>query len=247
MALSRSSSPVETAVAALGNFLFRHRNKLFPVFYVLLFVPSPRLTGNLMTIMVSGFMISAMGQVVRIAAIGLKYIIRGGRKRRVYAEALVTDGIFAHLRNPLYLGNILILVGLGVMANSLLFNLVVSPLFIFMYAAIIRAEENFLGKKFGEVYHRYITDVNRWLPRLSGLRETFESMEFRWKRVLIREYTTTYIWLSGTVLVTMRNLAQSPDNSFYRDHWQWGGYALGGLLTIYLVIRTLKIRKVIPA
>ena len=200
-----------------------------------------------MTIMVSGFMISATGQVVRIAAIGLKYIIRGGRRRRVYAEVLVTDGIFAHSRNPLYLGNILILVGLGVMANSLLFNLVASPLFIFMYAAIIRAEENFLGKKFGEVYYRYITDVNRWLPRLSGLRETFESMEFSWKRVLIREYTTTYIWLSGAVLVAMRNLAQSPDNSFYRDHWQWGGYALGGLLTIYLVIRTLKIWKVITA
>ena len=124
MVLSHSSSPLETVVVALGNFLFRHRNKLFPVFYVLLFVPSPRLTGNLMTIMVSGFIISAMGQVVRIAAIGLKYIIRGGRRRRVYAEALVTDGIFAHLRNPLYLGNILILVGLGVMANSLLFNLV---------------------------------------------------------------------------------------------------------------------------
>ena len=234
-------------MVALGNFLFRHRNKLFPVFYVVLFVPSPRLTGNLMAIMAGGFVISVMGQVVRVGTIGLKYIIRGGRRRRVYAEDLVTDGIFAHCRNPLYVGNILILVGLGVMANSLLFNLVASPLFIFMYATIVRAEEDFLGKKFGAAYHRYTTNVNRWLPRLSGLRETFQSMEFRWRRVLIREYTTTYIWLSGAVLVAMRNLAQRPDNSFYVDHWQWGIYLLGGLLTIYLVIRTLKIRKVITA
>ena len=64
---------------------------------------------------------------------------------------------------------------------------------------------------------------------------------------MIREYTTTYIWLSGAVLVAMRNLAQRPDNSFYVDHWHWGIYLLGGLLTIYLVIRTLKIRKVITA
>ncbi len=234
-------------MVALGNFLFRHRNKLFPVFYVLLFLPSPTLTDNLTVIMVGGFLVSLVGQVVRVATIGLRYIIRGGRRRRVYAEDLVTDGIFGHCRNPLYLGNILILVGLGIMANSMLFNLVAAPLFLFMYAAIVRAEEDFLASKFGEAYERYANDVNRWLPRLSGLRDTFSSMQFSWRRVLIREYTTTYIWLTGTVLVIMKNLARAPDNSFYLARWPWGAYALLGLLAVYLIIRTLKIRKVITA
>ena len=239
--------PLDTLVVALGNFLFRHRNKLFPVFYVLLFVPSPRLTGNLTAIATVGFLISVTGQVVRVGTIGLKYIIRGGRRRRVYAEDLVTEGIFAHCRNPLYVGNMLVLLGLGVMANSLLFNLLASPLFVFMYAAIVRAEEDFLGDKFGEAYTAYMRDVNRWLPRLTGLRKTFGSLEFSWRRVLVREYTTTYIWLSGAVLVVMKNLAQAPDDSFYHGHWQWGAYALGALLTAYLFVRTLKIRKVITA
>ena len=43
--------------------------------------------------------------------IGYEYIVRGGRQGKVYAEDLVQGGVFAHSRNPLYLGNLLIIVG----------------------------------------------------------------------------------------------------------------------------------------
>jgi hypothetical protein len=46
-----------------------------------------------------GFVISLVGQLVRILTIGLDYIKRGGKKKTVYAEKLVTTGIFAHCRN----------------------------------------------------------------------------------------------------------------------------------------------------
>jgi len=234
-------------VVALGNFLFQHRNKLFPVFYVLLFLPSPSLTENLGLIMILGFLIAIAGQMVRVATIGLRYIIRGGRRRRVYADDLVTDGIFGHCRNPLYVGNILILVGLGVMANSLVFNVVAAPLFLFMYQAIVRAEEDFLAGKFGAGYREYVANVNRWIPRLGGLRGTFGSMEFVWRRVVIREYTTTYIWLTGAVLLVMKNLAQVEDDTLYLAIWPWAASALVALFTIYITIRTLKIRGILTA
>lgn len=234
-------------MVALGNFLFHHRNKLFPIFYLLLFVPSPRVTDNVMWMLGVGFVGALAGQAIRIGTIGLKYIIRGGRGRRVYAEDLVTDGIFAHCRNPLYVGNILILGGLGVMSNSVLFNLVATPLFVFMYSAIVRAEEDFLRGRFGEAYDRYTDDVNRWIPSARGLGKTLGSMEFNWRRVLIREYTTTYIWLSGAVLVAMKDFARMPDNAFYREHWEWGAVTLVVLFLVYITIRTLKIRKVITA
>ncbi len=234
-------------VVSLGNFLFHHRNKLFPAFYLLLFLPSPQLTTRVMAIMVLGFIVSAIGQAVRIGTIGLRYIIRGGRGRRVYAEDLVVEGIFAHCRNPLYVGNILMLAGLGLMSNSLLFNVAVTPIFLFMYSAIVRAEEAFLRGKFGEAYDRYAADVNRWLPKLRGLGETFSSTRFNWRQVVIREYTTTYIWLSAAVLIAMRNLAGVLDETFFGDNWVWGGAALAVLLALYVVIRTLKIRRVITA
>lgn len=234
-------------MVALGNFLFHHRNKLFPAFYLLLFVPSPTITERVAAIMAVGFAVAAAGQAIRIGTIGLKYIIRGGRGRRVYADDLVTEGIFAHCRNPLYVGNILIVAGLGLMSNSLLFNLIATPLFVFMYVAIVSAEEAFLRGKFGAAYDAYARDVNRWLPRLAGLGETFASMQFNWRQVLIREYTTTYIWLSAAVLLVMKNLAAVPDDRLFQDHWGWGVALLAVLLLAYVVVRTLKIRRVITA
>lgn len=234
-------------MVALGNFLFHHRNKLFPLFYALLFLPSPPLLdGGVIALMWVGFFVSGAGQGIRVGTIGLRYIIRGGRRGRVYAEDLVTEGIFAHARNPLYVGNILILMGLGVMANSLLFHLAGVPLFLLMYHAIVRAEEDFLEGKFGAAYLRYTRDVNRWIPHLRGLNTTFAEMEFHWKRVLIREYTTTYLWLSAAVLIVMKNLA-AHGSPLYLEHRAWGLALLGALLLLYIVTRTLKRRGVITA
>ena len=127
----------------LGNFLFRNRNGIFPLFYLMLFIPSWEVFTNPVTAMIIGFSVTLVGQLVRVITIGLVYIIRGGKDRRVYAEDLVTTGIFAHCRNPLYVGNILILVGLGIASNSFLFMAVFTPVFLFFWQAIVLAEENY--------------------------------------------------------------------------------------------------------
>jgi protein-S-isoprenylcysteine O-methyltransferase Ste14 len=111
----------------------------------------------------------------------------------------------------------------------------------------VSAEEAFLRGKFGEAYDAYARDVNRWLPRPGGIRETFASMQFNWRQVLIREYTTTYIWLSAAVLLVMKNLAGAPDNRFFQAYWEWGVGLLLALLGAYVIVRTLKIRRVITA
>ncbi|HUM66877.1 MAG TPA: isoprenylcysteine carboxylmethyltransferase family protein, partial [Chitinophagaceae bacterium] len=118
---------------------------------------------------------------------------------------LVTTGIFSHCRNPLYVGNILILVGLGIASNSLIFMAIATPLFLFFYQAIVRAEENFLRNKFGAEFDAYCSRVNRWIPNLNGIWKTIDSMEFKWTRVIIREYTSTYIWTTGAVLIIMKH------------------------------------------
>src|SRR5215212_1018657 len=195
----------------LGNFLFRNRNGIFPLFYLMLFIPSfiPGIDWevftNPVTAMIIGFTVTVLGQLIRVVTIGLVYIIRGGKDRRVYAEDLVITGIFAHCRNPLYVGNILILVGLGIASNSLLFMAAFTPLFLFFWQAIVIAEENYLRNKFGEQYNQYCKRVNRWLINFKGLGNTLRSMKFKWKRVVIREYNSTYIWMTGAVLIVMKH------------------------------------------
>jgi protein-S-isoprenylcysteine O-methyltransferase Ste14 len=122
----------------LGNFLFHYRNFIFPLFYLLLFIPSPLLFSNSLSTTVAGLIVATGGQLIRALTIGLVYIVRGGKDRRIYAEGLVTTGIFSHCRNPLYVGNILVIIGLGMVANSIYFLLIAIPLFIFFYQAIVR-------------------------------------------------------------------------------------------------------------
>lgn len=227
----------------LGNFLFRNRNGIFPLFYLMLFVPSWEVFTNPVTAMLIGLSVTVIGQLIRIITIGLVYIIRGGKDRRVYAEDLVTTGIFSHCRNPLYVGNILILVGLGIASNSLLFMAVFTPLFLFFWQAIVLAEENYLRNKFGEQYNEYCKRANRWLINFNGIGKTLSSMQFKWKRVIIREYNSTYIWMTGAVLIMMKHFYFHKDQFDFRQNLPIFISILVLLLLLYLFARYLKKSK----
>jgi protein-S-isoprenylcysteine O-methyltransferase Ste14 len=227
----------------LGNFLFRNRNGIFPLFYLMLFVPSWEVFSDPVVAIIIGFTITFIGQLIRIATIGLVYIIRGGKDRRVYAEELVTTGIFAHCRNPLYVGNILILVGLGIASNSLLFMAVFTPLFLFFWQAIVLAEENYLRDKFGEQYDQYCRRVSRWGLNLKGIGTTLNSMQFKWKRVIIREYNSTYIWMTGAVLIVMKHFYFHEERFDFDKNLPVFISILLGLLMLYFIARYLKKSK----
>jgi protein-S-isoprenylcysteine O-methyltransferase Ste14 len=192
----------------IGNFIFKFRNIIFPLVFIMLvvgFKPMPESGHAEVWRYAIGTTVALAGQMIRALTIGLAYIIRGGKDRKVYARTLVKDGIFAHCRNPLYLGNILIVIGLGIAAHSVPFYLIGIPLFIFMYMAIIRAEEHFLANTFGEEYVEYSRKVNRLIPDMSGLKKTIGSMQFKWRRLLVKEYGTTYSWIVCMILLIMKN------------------------------------------
>lgn len=231
----------------IGNFFFKYRNWLFILFYALLFVPNvPQLftqknsgINYYLYPIIIGLAITIAGQAIRGATIGLAYIIRGGKNKKVYAEDLVTTGIFSHCRNPLYVGNILMLAGVGILSNSLLYVVIMIPFFLFVYQAIVLAEENFLRNKFGEQFNNYCANVNRWVPNIKGMRTTFSSMRFNWKRYVNKEHTTTFIWLCGIVLLL---LFYYPQLTHYNTHYRNSLLIiiLSFLLLIYILIRVAK-------
>jgi protein-S-isoprenylcysteine O-methyltransferase Ste14 len=219
----------------IGNFFFKYRNLLFILLYGLLFLPSPELfTENIFHAeykswpLIIGLFVTVLGQAIRGATIGLAYIVRGGKDKKVYAEHLVSTGIFSHCRNPLYVGNILMLLGVGILANSLIYVAIIMPLFLFIYQAIVLAEENFLRGKFGADFDAYCARVNRWIPSLKGIGATFSSMEFNWKRWVLKEYTTQFIWLAGIALLIIRlyRIEDVMTNSIYSIVVLAIGYAI---------------------
>jgi len=232
-------------MVAIGNFFFKYRNWIFILFYAALFIPSwPLFSKNLgehyyywpITL---GLFITILGQFIRGFTIGLAYIVRGGKEGKPYAEGLITEGIFNHCRNPLYVGNIFMLLGIGILDNSLIYVLAVVPVFIFIYQAIILAEENFLRGKFGSHYNAYCKKVNRWLINFKGIGNTFRSMKFNWRRWILKEHTTQFIWLSGIVCIL---LIDYPELTNYNERLRNSLLIiiLAFLLIIYLLIRFLK-------
>jgi len=189
----------------IGNFFFRYRNWVFIPLYLTLFIPSPvLLTAPYHSwLLITGLSITIFGQIIRGATIGLAYIKRGGIGKKVYADHLVTEGIFNHCRNPLYVGNILMLVGIGILSNSLLFVGLIIPIFLFIFQAIVTAEENFLRAKFGQEFDAYCQRVNRWVPEFKGLKATFNSMAFNWRRWLLKELSSLFTWLSGITVIVL--------------------------------------------
>jgi protein-S-isoprenylcysteine O-methyltransferase Ste14 len=234
--LARRRDPL----AAIGFFLFHYREALFPFACLGVFMRGPKLFTAPLTAVLVGLLIALAGQGIRIATIGLEYIIRGGKNRRVYAETLVTTGVYAHCRNPMYVGNLLILSGAAVASNSWSCVLVVMPVFMFAYRAIVAAEENFLRTKFGLAFEDYAHRVPRWLPRWSGLRNTFHGAHFRWRRVLVKEYGTPFGLICGFAILTFWHLWREGEIA-ERDALVQFVVALVGLaILVRLRVRYLK-------
>jgi hypothetical protein len=121
----------------------------------------------------------------------------------VYASRLVQGGVFAHCRNPLYVGNILLALGLALIVHSTALYLIVLPLIVYAYVAIVAAEELFLRKTFGTEFERYCRRVNRWVPDWRGWRASIAGMRFSWRRVLVKEYNTIFVVLLALAAVKL--------------------------------------------
>ena len=232
-----------------GNFLFRYRNALFPFACVLLFLPDPDPDPfpNLWQAVAVGTVIAFLGQLIRIGTIGLRYVVRGGRGRRVYADDLVTEGIYAHTRNPMYLGNLMIAAGLAIASNSWITIAIAVPLGLFMYTSIIAAEEDYLRGRFGAAFETYCRDVPRWFPRLTGLGATVSSMEFRWRRVVVKEYGTPFGWIAVLVVMTCYNLWDAGVWSQSQHEVRALRWVLLGAAVAWLIAWSMKRTRTIVA
>ena len=230
-----------------GNVIFRFRDALFPiVLLTVAFGTRPRIAGGSMAtdhlVDALGIVVALSGEALRVLVIGLVYITRGGQNRQVWANSLVDTGMFAHSRNPLYLANLLLFLGLAIIHNGWAMYVIVLPFFLIAYVCIVAAEEEYLRGKFGEAYVDYCRRVPRWLPSLRGLSGTLRSTQFDWFKVLRKEYGTPFAWMSGALILLVWEHTGAPGAPAI------GRVELGTIIAIwivfaiaYLIVRTLKL------
>jgi protein-S-isoprenylcysteine O-methyltransferase Ste14 len=87
---------------------------------------------------------------------------------RFFPKEYVAFGPFRYVRNPMSLGGVILMLGLGLYELSVFILLFASALFLLLHLIVIYIEEPGLEKRFGESYRDYKRSVNRWLPGFGG-------------------------------------------------------------------------------
>jgi protein-S-isoprenylcysteine O-methyltransferase Ste14 len=147
----------------------------------------------------AGIGLCAAGQALRAWVLGQVPDGTSGQNERLIATELNTSGPYARTRNPLYLGNLLITLGLCVVAHDPILLALVAVLFAAQYRAIIAAEEQFLRARFGAPFEEYRARVPRFLPRLRA--HGAGSGPWSWRRALRKEHNPLAAWAALVVLL----------------------------------------------
>ena len=147
----------------------------------------------------AGIALVVLGEIVRFWSNG--YISKD--------VEIATGGPYAHVRNPLYFGSLLLTIGLGLVSGLGVWGVaVLVALFYLFHLAAIFYEEAFLSAKFGAPYLDYVRRVPRLLP--SPWPRTAGKGRFEWAQaVRNREPTTAAYQLIFVVLLSLRFLVHS--------------------------------------
>ncbi len=144
------------------RLVFNYRSYTpLPFLLVMVIFAKPTLTS-----LAGGFAIILLGEAIRFWGVS----IAGSETRTtgtVGGTYLITNGPFAFVRNPLYVGNMLLYIGVGVMSMALFpWLLIVATIWFYIqYTLIVSKEEEYLAERFGAEYEHYRKNVPRFFPR----------------------------------------------------------------------------------
>ncbi|MBU2493810.1 MAG: isoprenylcysteine carboxylmethyltransferase family protein [Bacteroidetes bacterium] len=153
--------------------------------------------------LIAGFIVALCGELIRLWGVS----IAGSETRttgRVGGTYLIVTGPFAYVKNPLYLGNILLYMGIGIMSWALFPYLQIAAFlfFYFQYYIIIGEEEGFLREKFGKEYDEYYKAVPKLFPRFTPFKnEGIEQPPFKLHMGLRSETRTLQAFSAVTIII----------------------------------------------
>jgi protein-S-isoprenylcysteine O-methyltransferase Ste14 len=170
-----------------------------------------------------GFTLSILGLAVRVVTVGFAAAGTSGRNTRDQrAESLNTTGLYSVTRNPLYVGNFLMLLGFVVAIEVWWLIIIATAAFALYYERIILAEEAFLEEKFGMTYVQWAGQTPPFIPRLQLWRSP--DRPFSVASVLSREAHGLYLILVFFSLIDLgQDILVEGDTlrNWIHQDWPW--------------------------
>jgi protein-S-isoprenylcysteine O-methyltransferase Ste14 len=191
-----------TFVVRVGGWLFKQRSWLpLPLVAALLLIPPPAAVpaSPWWTI---GLLVVASGELIRLWAV--HHIGAISRTRSDRLGPLIASGPFGYVRNPLYIGNILLWAGFAISARLLWLAPIIVVLLALEYHAIVRWEERLLTERIGRPYAEYVAGVPRWLPSFRARRLPDQPVTFSWRQTLFSERGTLIAIGLGALLLLLK-------------------------------------------
>ena len=223
-----------------GNWLFKRRSWL-PVFIIIAGIIAMYL-GNRQAIIFDMrdeliFLgVSLFGQLIRILTVGFTPKNTSGRNtiNGQIADELNVTGIYSILRHPLYLGNFFMWLGPVLFLRDFLITVMFCLIYWLYYERIMFAEEQYLRRKFGEIYDKWSEKVCAFIPY--SFTYIPSKLPFSLRNVLKREYNSfVNIFVIFTLLDLFRNYFLS-ERIYLTDMWI---YLFVSGIVIWIVVRTI--------
>ena len=193
---------VPDTLVRIGGWLFRQRTALpIPIVLALLLVPAPVRMAT--PIVLAGVVLVAAGELLRLSAVRHIGVISRTRSERL--GPLVATGPFAWVRNPLYIGNVLLWTGFGLSAGLPALAVVIGTLLALEYHAIVRWEETLLDARLGPAYRSYAARVPRWIPSRWPRPAQNPAARFSWGETLFSERGTLLAIAAGYLLLWLKS------------------------------------------
>jgi protein-S-isoprenylcysteine O-methyltransferase Ste14 len=125
------------------------------------------------------FVSMLLGYAIAFTGIGL--FIQGWRQvyRARKENRLVTDGLYAYVRNPQYTGLFIALFGEGVVHWPTLFSVGLFPVIVLVYVWLAYREEEQMIARFGDAYRTYQRQVPMFIPRWGQWRQLADASQDR--------------------------------------------------------------------
>jgi protein-S-isoprenylcysteine O-methyltransferase Ste14 len=183
--------------------------------------------------------VSFFGQVIRILTVGFTPKNTSGRNtiNGQIADELNVTGIYSLVRHPLYLGNFFMWLGPVLFLRSIGVTIVFGLIYWLYYERIMFAEEQFLRRKFGDIYDYWSEKVSSFIP--FSFKYISPGLPFSVKNVLKREYNSfVNIFVIFTLLDLFRNYFLS-ERIYLTSMWI---YMLVAAVVIWLVVRIIEKR-----